>query len=72
VTILDVRDFYQRRDALQAVGGEEPCTGCDKVFEPGDDYSTYVLNEPRAPRAFPASILLCKACTFKVMEIRTG
>ena len=70
MTILDVRDFYQRRDALEATGGEQPCTGCDKAFEAGQPYSTYVLTEPRAPRAFPASILLCQACTFMVIEVR--
>jgi hypothetical protein len=70
MTILDVRDFYQRRDALEATGTEEPCTGCDKPFAAEDPYSIYDLAEQRAPRAFPMSINLCKACTFLVMEIK--
>ncbi len=70
MTILDVREFYTRRDALEAKGGEEPCTGCDKPFEAGQPYSIYSISAPRAPRAFPASILLCQACTFLVMEVK--
>jgi hypothetical protein len=69
MTILDVRDFYQRRDAAEATGDEEPCTGCDAKLEPGAPFSTYVLTETRAPRAFPPSILLCKKCTYLVMKV---
>lgn len=69
MTILDVRDFYQRQDALEAKGGEEPCTGCDVVFEPGQPYSTYVLTEPRVSLKFPQSILLCQACTYKIVAL---
>jgi hypothetical protein len=70
MTILDVRDFYQRRDASEATGTEEPCEGCDKKLEAGEPFSTYVLVETRAPRAFPPSILLCQKCTFLVMEVK--
>jgi hypothetical protein len=68
MTVADVRDHYQRRDALKAAGGEEPCTGCDKELEPGEEYSTYALSEPaRAPRGLPDGINLCRKCTFLVM-----
>jgi hypothetical protein len=70
MTILDVREFYQRRDASEATGDEELCTGCDKKLELGEPFSTYVLVETRAPRAFPPSIVLCQRCTFVVMEVR--
>jgi hypothetical protein len=69
MTILDVRDFYRRRDALAATGGEAPCTGCDKPLARGDAYSIYDLAKPRAPRAFPMTINLCKPCTYMVMEV---
>jgi hypothetical protein len=70
MTILDVRDFYRRRDALEAAGDEAPCTGCDKPLAAGDPYSIYDLAEPRAPRAFPMSINLCRACTYAVIEVK--
>ena len=71
MTIADVLDFYERRDALEASGGEEPCTGCDKVLEPEEPYSLYVLaGRPRTPRAFPASIVLCQKCTYMVIGSR--
>jgi hypothetical protein len=68
MTIADVREFYRRRDALEASGGEEPCTGCDKVLEPGEGYSPYDLMDPvRAPRDLPATIVLCQKCVFLVI-----
>ena len=48
MTILDVRDFYRRRDAFEAKGDEAVCTGCDKPFEPGDPFS--IPAKPRRHR----------------------
>jgi hypothetical protein len=71
VTIGDVVEFYVRRDAVQANGGEAPCTGCDKTLEPGDWYSHYdIAGKPRTPRAFPAEIVLCQKCTYLVIGYR--
>jgi hypothetical protein len=72
MTILDVRDFYTRRDAFEAAGDEAACTGCDKPFASGDPYSIYDLTEQRAPRAFPMNINLCQACTFLVMPVNVA
>jgi hypothetical protein len=71
MTIADVLDFYQRRDAFDATGGEEPCTGCDKVLEAGEPFSIYdIAGRERTPRAFPPSINLCQKCTFMVIGSR--
>jgi hypothetical protein len=68
MTIADVVEFYVRRDAVQATGDEEPCTGCDKRLEADDWFSHYdVAGKPRTPRAFPATILLCQKCTYMVI-----
>jgi hypothetical protein len=71
MTIADVRDFYVRRDAAVATGGEPLCTGCDKQLGAGENYSNYDLTDPvRAPRAFPISMVLCAACTYMVIAYR--
>ena len=71
MTIADVFEFYQRRDAVQAAGTEEPCTGCDKKLEAGEWYSNYdIAGKPRTPRAFPAHIVLCKKCSYLVIGYR--
>ena len=54
MTIGDVYDFYVRRDVGEALGTEDPCTGCDTKLQPGEAYSNYdVAGKPRTPRAFP-------------------
>ena len=71
MTIADVVEFYQRRDAIQAEGTEAPCTGCDAKLKPGDWYSNYdIAGKPRTPRAFPATIVLCQTCTYLVIGYR--
>jgi hypothetical protein len=71
MTIADVYDFYTRRDAAEATGTEEPCTGCDKQLEPGEAYSNYdVAGRPRTPRAFPSSLVLCEKCAYMVIAWR--
>ncbi len=71
MTIADVAEFYNRRDALKASGQEKPCTGCDKTLSPGEDYSNYDLRDPvRAPRAFPVTMVLCAKCTYMVIAYR--
>lgn len=71
MTIGDVAEFYRRRDAAEAVGGEAPCTGCDKTLEPGEPYSNYdIADALRTPRAFPNSIVLCQKCAYLVIGFR--
>jgi hypothetical protein len=71
MTIADVVDFYTRRDAAEATGSEEPCTGCDAKLEPGEPYSNYdIAGKPRTPRAFPPNIVLCQKCTYLVIAWR--
>ena len=71
MTIADVFDFYTRRDAAEATGSEEPCTGCDAKIEAGDPYSNYdIAGKPRTPRAFPPSLVLCQKCAYMVMAWR--
>ena len=54
MTIADVVDFYERSAVLQAKGGEEPCTGCDKVLEKDEAFSYYeIAGRPRTPHACP-------------------
>ncbi len=68
MTIADVVDFYERSAVLEAKGGEEPCTGCDKVLEKDEAFSYYeIAGRPRTPRALPPNINLCQKCTFLVM-----
>jgi hypothetical protein len=71
MTIGDVAAFYTRRDAAEATGKEEPCTGCDKQLEEGEPYSDYDVKDTlRAPRAFPQSIVLCQKCAYMVIAWR--
>jgi hypothetical protein len=71
MTIGDVAEFYQRRDAEEASGGEEPCTGCDKTLVAGEPYSNYdIAGRPRTPRNFPASLVLCAKCAYMVIAWR--
>jgi hypothetical protein len=70
MTIADVVDFYKRRDLQQATGEEEPCAGCDTKLAAGASYSNYDLVQPKAPRAFPASMVLCQKCTYLVIGYR--
>jgi hypothetical protein len=67
VTIADVVEFYVRRDAVQAVGSEEPCTGCDKQLAKDDWLSHYDIADKPHPRSLPATILLCQKCTYQVI-----
>ena len=68
MTIADVAEFYVRRDAVQATGDEEPCTGCDAKLAADDWFSHYDLGDVmRTPRAFPATIVLCQGCTYMVI-----
>jgi hypothetical protein len=69
MTIADVYEFYVRRDAAEAGGAEEPCTGCDKKLEAGESYSNYDA-KVRAPRNLPAHIVLCQKCTYLVVGFR--
>ena len=71
MTIGDVSEFYVRRDAAEATGDEEPCTGCDKKLNAGESYANYdIAGKPRTPRAFPASIVLCQKCAYMVIAWR--
>ncbi|HEV8022036.1 MAG TPA: hypothetical protein VGP41_12265 [Candidatus Lustribacter sp.] len=69
MTIADVFEFYVRRDAAEANGKEEPCTGCDKKLEAGESYSNYDA-KVRAPHNLPKHIVLCQKCTYLVVGFR--
>jgi hypothetical protein len=71
MTIGDVSEFYIRRDAAEAEGGEPACTGCDKTLAAGESYANYdIAGKPRTPRNFPASIALCQKCAYMVIAWR--
>jgi hypothetical protein len=69
MTIGDVAEFYTRRDAPDATGSEEPCTGCDKQLAPDEPYSNYDA-KVRAPLNLPKSIVLCQKCAYLVIGWR--
>jgi hypothetical protein len=71
MTIGDVYDFYVRRDVAEALGTEDPCTGCDKKLQSGETYSNYdIAGKPRTPRAFPPHLVLCQKCAYMVIAWR--
>jgi hypothetical protein len=69
MTIADVFEFYVRRDAAEASGKEEACTGCDATLEAGESYSNYDA-KVRAPHNLPRHIVLCQKCTYLVVGFR--
>jgi hypothetical protein len=71
MTIADVYDFYVRRDVGEALGTEDPCTGCDKKLQSGEAYSNYdIAGKPRTPRAVPPHLVLCQECAYMVIAWR--
>ncbi len=70
MTIADVAELYRRRDLVNATDDTTVCAGCDTKLAPGDPYSNYDLANPKAPRAFPASMALCGKCTYMVIAYR--
>jgi hypothetical protein len=66
MTIVDVVEYYTRRDVAEATGSEVACTGCFKPPEAGTMYSTYDV-KPGSPQKFPAEILLCQKCAYIVI-----
>ncbi len=66
MTIVDVVEYYTRRDALEATGTEAACAGCFKPPEAGTMYSHYDV-KPGSPQKFPAEILLCQKCAYIVI-----
>ncbi len=69
MTIADVAEFYVRREAEEALGTEEPCTGCDVKLAKGDSFSHYDA-KVRAPRNLPETIVLCQKCAYLVIGFR--
>jgi hypothetical protein len=67
VTFGEVVQFYQRADVLEALGDVGPCATCGKSFEPGEQFSMYMLKQHNPEHTRPGGILLCKQCTYLAM-----
>ncbi len=69
MTATEILQFYERADVLEARGDVGPCAGCNKTFEIGEQFSMYMLKQTNPEYTRPGGILLCKACTYKVMAL---
>ena len=67
MTFGEVVRFYQRADVLEARGDVGLCATCAKSFEPGEQFSMYLLKQTNPEYTRPGGILLCKKCSYVAM-----